>query len=73
VKDGVAVQDWQTRPVAGEHARKTYRCPGCDQQILPGQPHLVAWPEGLPDERRHWHRVCWEARERRSPRLRRSH
>jgi hypothetical protein len=59
--------EWEVRPVAGAFARKSYRCPGCDQEIQPGQPHVVAWPTGLPDERRHWHRVCWEARSRRAP------
>ncbi|HSP38927.1 MAG TPA: hypothetical protein VLR26_14370 [Frankiaceae bacterium] len=62
---------WQVRPVPGAAAHKAYRCPGCDQEILPGQPHLVAWPTGDPEQRRHWHRVCWEARDRRAPRLRR--
>ena len=41
-----------------------YRCPGCDQLIPPGVPHVVAWPEDgdAVDERRHWHRACWAAR-----------
>jgi hypothetical protein len=59
--------EWQVRPVTGVAARKAYRCPGCDQEIGIGQPHVVAWPEGQPDDRRHWHRVCWEARDRRRP------
>jgi hypothetical protein len=62
---------WQVRPVPGADARKAYRCPGCDQEILPGMPHVVAWPDGDASERRHWHRVCWEARDRRSARWRR--
>jgi hypothetical protein len=63
--------EWQVRPVAGAAAHKAYRCPGCDHGIGPGQPHLVAWPTGDPEGRRHWHRVCWDARDRRAPRLRR--
>ena len=69
--------EWEVRPVAGAYARKSYRCPGevdvlgfcvpADQEIGPGRPHVVAWPSGLPDQRRHWHRVCWEARSRRAP------
>ena len=56
-------------------ATKDYRCPGCDQPIPPATPHVVAWPvEGSTiaggglDERRHWHRSCWDARGRRRPR-----
>jgi hypothetical protein len=60
--------EWVVRPVSGAAALKAYRCPGCDQEIRPGTPHLVSWPadgpvlwEGLRD-RRHWHRACWERR-----------
>jgi hypothetical protein len=60
--------DWVVRPVPGATALKAYRCPGCDQEIRPGTPHLVTWPvdgsvlgQGL-GERRHWHRACWERR-----------
>ena len=67
--------DWVVRSVSGAGSTKTYRCPGCDQEIKPGIPHLVAWPadteesswrggSGL-DERRHWHTPCWNARGRR--------
>ena len=56
----------------GAGTTKTYRCPGCDQEIAPGTPHLVAWPaDGINvgiDERRHWHRACWQNRLRRGPR-----
>lgn len=58
---------WVVRPVTGAAATKPYRCPGCDQVILPGVPHLVVWPadsRGVED-RRHWHRVCWQQRLRR--------
>ncbi len=63
---------WVMRPVTGSTG-KTYRCPGCDQEIPPGVGHVVAWPEhhGV-DDRRHWHRPCWNARERRGPRTQRS-
>lgn len=67
---------WAVRAVSGARATKTYRCPGCDHEILPGTPHLVAWPAepavgafGGPLDRRHWHGPCWAARTRR-PRLR---
>lgn len=45
----------------------TYRCPGCDHEVV-AVPHVVAWPEGDPDSRRHWHTPCWTARSRRRPR-----
>jgi hypothetical protein len=66
--------EWVVRTVTGAAAAKTYRCPGCDQEIRPGTPHLVVWPEaesGL-DNRRHWHTACWNARGRRPPRTVRS-
>jgi hypothetical protein len=59
--------DWVVRQVPGAAAAKTYRCPGCDQEVRPGVAHLVVWPahtEG-PDERRHWHNSCWQRRPRR--------
>ncbi|MFC1402827.1 MULTISPECIES: hypothetical protein [Streptacidiphilus] len=69
--DSYGGEDWQVRPVAGDSG-KSYRCPGCDQEIPPGVGHLVVWPltsvsgtAGV-DDRRHWHRACWNARERRS-------
>ena len=53
---------------------KEYRCPGCDQLIRSGLPHVVAWPAGDPDagDRRHWHSGCWAARDRRAPGIQRS-
>ncbi|GAB7190449.1 hypothetical protein NUM3379_11550 [Kineococcus sp. NUM-3379] len=64
--------DWVVRSVPGSASGKTYRCPGCLQDIPPGTAHLVAWPlEGTfsraagTEERRHWHGGCWRARGRR--------
>jgi hypothetical protein len=48
-------------------ARKTYVCPGCNQDIPPGLGHLVIVPEQAPDLRRHWHHGCWGHRDRRRP------
>lgn len=67
--DGTA---YAVRQVRG--SEKSYRCPGCDQLVPPGTPHVVAWPTehllgadaGLAD-RRHWHTACWRARDRRRP------
>ena len=60
---------WVVRSVPGAAALKAYRCPGCQQVITAGTPHLVAWPvepallsdSGLA-ERRHWHTSCWQRR-----------
>ena len=69
--------DWVVRQVTGSAATRAYRCPGCDQEIRPATPHVVAWPS-WPDEesalaqRRHWHTACWRARGRRGPRTQRT-
>jgi hypothetical protein len=62
--------DWHVRRISGASSGKTYRCPGCDQEIRPGTPHVVAWPAGTAsgeEHRRHWHTPCWDARLRRGP------
>jgi hypothetical protein len=67
--------DWMVRSIPGGAATKTYRCPGCMQEIRPGVAHVVAWPlDGHGDEsdRRHWHTGCWRARNRRGPGIERS-
>ena len=65
-------EEWVVRQVGGS-AAKSYRCPGCDQEIRQGVPHVVAWAgAGTVDDRRHWHKGCWSARDRRSARLQRS-
>lgn len=66
-------QEWVVRRVTGDAAAKAYRCPGCDQVIPPGVPHVVTWPrDGAVDDRRHWHQACWNARDRRGARPLRS-
>lgn len=61
--------DWYVRPITGSSSTKTYRCPGCDHEIVPATPHIVAWPADRgSEERRHWHTPCWRARDRRGPR-----
>ncbi|MFB9319499.1 hypothetical protein ACFF2X_18765 [Cryptosporangium minutisporangium] len=67
VEDG-----WVVRRLAGSSTGKTYRCPGCDQEVRGGTAHVVVWPEAgswagqaSPDDRRHWHTPCWAARRRR--------
>jgi hypothetical protein len=68
--------EWLVRTIPGDSSEKTYRCPGCDQEIPPGVAHVVAWPaDGRGDltDRRHWHAACWRARDRRAPRTIRKH
>ncbi len=68
VEDGHVV-----RSVAGAAGpERAYRCPGCDQLLSSRSPHVVAWPEGRPDDRRHWHSACWTARSRRGVKVQRS-
>ncbi len=65
--------DWVVRHVSGSASGRAYRCPGCQQEVPAGTPHVVAWPadavvgEGL-EQRRHWHTSCWRSRDRRRPR-----
>jgi len=60
--------DWQVRTITGQAAVKEYRCPGCQQVIGVGTPHVVVWPStqqwtaGGVDDRRHWHTSCWNRR-----------
>ncbi len=66
--------EWVVRSLAGSAAPRSYRCPGCDQEIPASVPHLVVWPAGeygTVDDRRHWHTPCWAARSRRRPGRRR--
>ena len=76
---GERVDDWRgeayvVRGVTSAGAVKPYRCPGCDQLISVGRPHLVVWPAEDDDAgaRRHWHSACWGARDRRSPSVQRT-
>lgn len=66
--------EWVVQRVTGSASTKRYRCPGCDHEIMPATPHVVAWPFDLGasddarlQERRHWHTPCWNARGRRGP------
>lgn len=53
------------RSIGAHAAKKYYVCPGCNQNIPPGVAHVVAWPKEWgqgAEDRRHWHRGCWERR-----------
>lgn len=49
----------EVRHVQPYQADKTYRCPGCDHEIRPGEGHEVVIPLDSPEDRRHWHGGCW--------------
>jgi hypothetical protein len=65
--------DYVVRRVTGSASTKPYRCPGCDQEIRPATPHVVAWPADDTEaaDRRHWHSPCWAARGRRGAKVQR--
>lgn len=57
--------EWTVQAVRGND--KAYRCPGCNQEVAPRTPHVVAWAndslfgaQAALDARRHWHTACWE-------------
>ena len=57
---------WNVQPMAAASATKSYLCPGCGLDIVPGTAHVVTWrADGLLGEvddlasRRHWHAHCW--------------
>jgi hypothetical protein len=56
---GFAPEGWHLRVIQPAAAVKEYRCPGCNQEIRVGTRHVVAWRDGAPDDRRHWHAPCW--------------
>jgi hypothetical protein len=51
-------EGFTVRTVSGEKG-KSYRCPGCQQLIRPGTPHLVVVTASDVEGRRHWHTECW--------------
>ncbi len=58
-------QEWTVQRIRSSD--KAYRCPGCQQMITAGTPHVVAWAddslfgaEAALADRRHWHVTCWE-------------
>jgi hypothetical protein len=68
LEDEPALGPVEVRRIQPYQAIKAYRCPGCGRDIASGTGHLVVVPTEAPDLRRHWHRACWEQRDRRAPR-----
>ncbi len=66
--EGYAGGLWTVRRVSGASGSRDYLCPGCQQDIRVGTPHVVAWPAdgvGGVGDRRHWHSGCWQRRDAR--------
>lgn len=56
-------ETYKVRQIGSAAASKFYICPGCNQNIPPGVAHVVAWPAHRGgDDRRHWHKHCWQRR-----------
>jgi hypothetical protein len=53
------LEGYEAHRVPAYRAGKAYVCPTCDAAIAQGVGHVVAWPEGQLDARRHWHGHCW--------------
>lgn len=59
-------REWTVQPISARQAQKSYTCPGCGSEIVPGTAHLVTWrADGVLGDaadlaaRRHWHTSCW--------------
>lgn len=61
--DGLPGHEWTFVPAF--RAVKSYTCPDCGNPIPARTGHVVAWPIGEQDLRRHWHRHCWRLAGRR--------
>ncbi|MGH2829783.1 MAG: hypothetical protein ACRDJM_04810, partial [Actinomycetota bacterium] len=57
---------WIVKAIQPARATKEYRCPGCNHEIRPGTGHIVAWKPDSEEERRHWHRGCWDSAKKRN-------
>jgi hypothetical protein len=64
--DDLALDGYEVRPVSPERAIKDFICPECGNVVPAGESHVVVWPAGDADLRRHWHRHCWRVEVRRS-------
>ena len=60
------LEGYDVSEVSADRAVKDYVCPDCGNVIPEGESHVVVFPTGDPDLRRHWHRYCWRFEVRRS-------
>lgn len=68
VGDDLELEGYEVKRVDAGSAGKDYLCPECGNLVPAGEGHVVVWPEGDSDLRRHWHRHCWRLEVRRSSR-----
>ena len=54
----------EVRFIQPYQAKMVYVCPGCNRTISNGLGHVVVVPVESPDLRRHWHRGCWDSRQK---------
>lgn len=66
VDDDLQLHGYEVRRVDGSQAAKDYLCPDCGNNVPAGEGHVVVWPDGEGDLRRHWHLHCWRLEVRRS-------
>jgi hypothetical protein len=64
--DDLELAGYEVRRIDGASAVKEYACPDCGNPVAEGEAHVVVWPVGDSDLRRHWHRHCWRHEVRRS-------
>lgn len=62
----LALPGYEVRRIDSARAVKDYLCPDCGNTVPQGEAHVVVWPEGESDLRRHWHQHCWRLEVRRS-------
>lgn len=53
------VEGWVVQRVTSIAAQKPYQCPSCGNAVPEASQHVVAWPDGEEDTRRHFHLHCW--------------
>jgi hypothetical protein len=64
--DELELEGYEVQRVDEGRAVKDYLCPECGNVVPAGEGHVVVWPVGDADLRRHWHRHCWRVEVRRS-------
>lgn len=64
--DELLLSGYEVRHIDGANAAKEYTCPDCGNPVAEGEEHVVVWPTGDSDLRRHWHLHCWRMEVRRS-------